>query len=79
MDQQRYIPRHSRPFGAGALFDYAAAMTTLFAGNLESRHASLGRRKPAPAPQPEKRAERRWDGEDGSTQTRERRRASRSP
>ena len=74
MDQQRYMPRHSRPFGAGALFDYAAAMTTLFAGNFESRHASSGRRKPAPAPQPEKRAERRWDWEDGSTQTRERRR-----
>ena len=75
MDRQRYFPRHSRPFGAGALFDYAAVMTTLFPGNFKSRHASPGRK--ARAPQPEKRDERRWDGEDGSTQTRERRRAFR--
>ena len=75
MDQQRYFPRHSRPFGAGALFDYAAVMTAHFPGNLKSRHASRVRTKPAS--QPEQRAERRWDGEDGSTQTRERRRAFR--
>ena len=75
MDQQRYFPRHSRPFGAGAFFDYAMAMTTLFAGNLKLRHASPGRR--ARAPQPEQRAERRWDGEDGGTQSRERRRTCR--
>jgi hypothetical protein len=47
MDPQRTMPRHSRPFGAGALFDYAMAMTTLFAGNLKLRHASPGRRAPA--------------------------------
>lgn len=77
MDQQRHFPRHSRPFGAGALFDYATAMTTLFAGNLKLRHASPGRRARAPQPQPQQRAERRWDGEDGSTRARERRRAFR--
>ena len=72
---QRYFPRHSRPFGAGALFDYAAVMTALFPGNFKSRHARPARVKSAP--QPEQRAERRWDGEDGSTKSRERRRAFR--
>lgn len=64
MEYERYKPKSSRPFGMGAFFDYGVVQ----ARRVVSR-SSRAKKSPA-APDPQQRAEERWDSEGGNSQTR---------
>ena len=77
MEYDRFKSGQQRPFGSGAFFDFASAVTRLHAQNLEALRSRMGLKKPRSVPQREPGAEQRWDGEGGNCQTRIARRAQR--
>jgi len=77
MEYGRSKSSQHRPFGSGAFFDYALAVTQRHAKNLEALRARMGLKQPRSLPQREPDPEQRWDGEGGNSQTRIARRAER--
>ena len=77
MEYDRFKSSQQRPFGSGAFFDFASAVTRLHAQNLEALRARMGSKQPRAVPQREPDPEQRWDGEGGNSQTRIARRAER--
>ena len=67
MEYDRSKSSQHRPFGSGAFFDYALAVTQRHAKDLEALRARMGLKKTRSLPEGEPGAEQRWDGEGGNS------------